>query len=210
MRERLSNFGQRYSSCNGLYPSPKQTRALIWSNLMKTHPDGRPWEYPWDSWRDGPHFSVGYLRRIKPTGDADAELIKALLVDPKLPHLFPNEDYLRRYVVHITPNLEEQKRRLAAVPTVWRQYRSFWRKAQNHGRPRAEHDRRIQALCMIGPGHPEGPHAPPGREAALRNELLRALAQPEARHHETLIFDFDFPPITSRTGNTHSLYLTER
>ena len=68
---------------------------------MKTHPDGRPWEYPWDSWRDGPHFSASYLRRMVPAGDADAELIKALLA-------------LQRYVVHISRTAEERGRRLVA------------------------------------------------------------------------------------------------
>jgi hypothetical protein len=110
---------------------------------MKTHPDGRPWEYPWDSWRDGPHFSADYLRQIVPTDDVEAELIKALLADLTLPHLFPNEDYLRRYVVHISKTVEERRRRLAAVPAVWRQYRRFWLRAQGRG-PRAGHDRRFR------------------------------------------------------------------
>jgi hypothetical protein len=22
----------------------------------------KDWDYPWDSWRDGPHFSANYLR----------------------------------------------------------------------------------------------------------------------------------------------------
>jgi hypothetical protein len=110
---------------------------------MKTHPDGRPWEYPWDSWRDGPHFSANYLHQMSSTGNADvAELIKALLADPKLPHLFPSEDYLQRYVVHISKTDEERHRRLTAVPTVWRQYRRFWLRTQNQGRPRVGHDRR--------------------------------------------------------------------
>jgi hypothetical protein len=110
---------------------------------MKTHPDGTPWEYPWDSWRDGPHFSASYLRRMTPADEVDAELIKILLADPKLPHLFPNEDYLRRYVVHISKTSKDRDRRLAAVPTVWRQYRRFWLKTQGRG-PRAEHDRRMR------------------------------------------------------------------
>ena len=35
---------------------------------IKTHPDGTPWEYPWDSWRDGPHFSVYFLRKVRTIG----------------------------------------------------------------------------------------------------------------------------------------------
>ena len=61
--------------------------------------------------------------------DGVAELIKTLLADPKLPHLFATQDYLRRYVVHITPNADERARLLAAVPEVWRQYRKFWSRA---------------------------------------------------------------------------------
>jgi hypothetical protein len=98
---------------------------------MKTHPDATPWEYPWDSWRDGPHFSASYLRRMLPNARGfETELIKALLADPKLPHLFLTKDYLRRYVVHITPVAEERERRLAAVPEVWRLYRRFHRHLQ--------------------------------------------------------------------------------
>jgi hypothetical protein len=108
---------------------------------MKTHPDGRPWEYPWDSWRDGPHFSADYLRRMKPAGDAEAELIKALLADPGLPHLFPNQDYFRRYTAQISKTVEERDRRLAAVPAVWRQYRRFQLKA------RVWHDGRFRRIA---------------------------------------------------------------
>ena len=56
---------------------------------MKTHPDGTPWEYPLDSWRDGPHFSASYLHRMVPADDHEAELIDAPLADPKL-NVFPN------------------------------------------------------------------------------------------------------------------------
>ena len=101
---------------------------------MKTHPDGRPWEYPWDSWRDGPHYSAGYLRRMRPIGNLPknahvVELIDALPADPGLPHLFPSEDYLRRYVEHISAK-NARARRLAAVPVVWRQYRRMWRRTR--------------------------------------------------------------------------------
>lgn len=85
---------------------------------MKMHPDGRPREYPWDSWRDGPHFSARYLSRMSRGDSATKELVKMLLADPKLPHLFPNEDYLRRYVVHVSKTAEERDRRLAAIRRV--------------------------------------------------------------------------------------------
>ena len=73
---------------------------------MKTHPDGTPWEYPSDSWRDGPHFSASYLHRMVPADDHEAELIDAPLADPKLAICS------RMYVVHITPVAEERKQRL--------------------------------------------------------------------------------------------------
>jgi hypothetical protein len=60
------------SAYNELSPKSSDPNSVE-APFMKTHPDGRPWEYPWDSWRDGPHFSADYLRRMKPTGDADAE-----------------------------------------------------------------------------------------------------------------------------------------
>ena len=118
-----------------------RTRADAESSRTKKHPDGTPWEYPWDSWRDGPHFSASYLRQMAPANDIDAELIEILLADPKLPHLFPNEDYFRRYVVHISKTVEERDRRLAAASAVWRLYRRFWLRAQK-AKPR-QYERRF-------------------------------------------------------------------
>ena len=48
-----------------------------------------------------------------PADDHEAELIDALLADPKLPHLFPN------YVVHITPGpVTCDAGSLASIPYV--------------------------------------------------------------------------------------------
>jgi hypothetical protein len=87
-----------------------------------------------------PALQQGLPAPDDPANDAEAELIEALLADPRLPHLFLTRDYLQRYIVHISKTIEERDRRLVAAPAVWRQYR-----LKAHGRsPRAEHDRRFR------------------------------------------------------------------